>query len=62
MIESNNPNIDVDELMQQVQDKVARRQKNSLLAETSIFADGTNGGSIGYVETLLKEADFYYQV
>jgi len=63
MIESNNIEINVDELMQKVRDEVAKRQKLSL-SEDAKFSIATeiNSGNGSSIEFLLNEAELFSQV
>lgn len=65
MIEKNNPEINVDELMQQVLEEVARRQTISLLPlaqEKITMTNSIDSGKVSYIEGLLNNADYYSQV
>ncbi len=66
MIEANNPEIDVDELMQQVREEVARRKSLSNLAvavdKCSSELNTRSTVNINPIEALLNNADLYSQV
>ncbi len=63
MIESNNPNIDVDELMRQVLEEVEKRQPISLLQEEKItITTSMDSVKVSYIEGLLNNAEYYSQV
>ncbi|MEO8892439.1 MAG: sulfotransferase domain-containing protein [Coleofasciculaceae cyanobacterium] len=63
LIERNNPEIDVDELMQQVLEEVEKRKPISLLPQTKITAASSlDSGKVSYIEGLLNNADYYSQV
>jgi SAM-dependent methyltransferase/archaellum component FlaC len=58
MIDSKNPEIDVDELMQKIRQKVANHQGRSQLLETNNNADIPNLQlNISYIESLLANAE-----
>ncbi|MEA5502226.1 class I SAM-dependent methyltransferase [Halotia wernerae UHCC 0503] len=58
MIESNNPEINVDELMQKIREEVANRQGNSRLVGIKTNVDTANLMShLAYIESLLKNAE-----
>jgi SAM-dependent methyltransferase/archaellum component FlaC len=58
MIESNNPEINVDELMQKIREEVANRQNNFRIADTKSNIDTTNlMSNLAHIESLLKNAE-----
>lgn len=63
LIETNNPEIDVDELMQKVREEVARRKPISLLQSEKItLINPMDSGKISSIEGLLNNADYYSEV
>jgi SAM-dependent methyltransferase len=64
MTEANNQEINIDELIQKIRNEVARHQNisPSLEIKPVTASSGTNTTSIGYIETLLNDADLYAQV
>jgi O-antigen chain-terminating methyltransferase len=63
MIEANNPEIDVDELMQRIQEEVARRQSFPQLGSNENIAEPERAGvNVGYMQALLNNAEFKSQI
>ena len=63
MIEANNPEIDVDRLMQKVQDEVARRQQNFIAEEAKFSSIGSIPTvRLNHIGSLLKQAEHKSQV
>lgn len=64
LVATNNPEIDVDELMQQVLEEVAKRQNISLWQEEKLTVINSmdSSGKVSYIEGLLNNADYYSQV
>jgi O-antigen chain-terminating methyltransferase len=63
MIEANNPEIDVDELMQKIQEEVARRESFPSLESSEIIAEPESGAvNVSYMQALLNNAEFKSQI
>lgn len=63
MIEANNPEIDVDELMQKIQEEVARRERFPRLESTEIIAEPERTAvNVSYMQALLNNAEFKSQI
>jgi O-antigen chain-terminating methyltransferase len=63
MIEANNPEIDVDELMQKIQEEVARRESFSSLESSEIIAESqATAVNVSYMQALLNNAEFKSQI
>lgn len=64
MIETNNPEINVEQLIQKIRGQVEKRHQLSPSVETKPInvSSGTSATSFSYIETLLNEADSYSQV
>ena len=61
MIETNNPGINVDELMQKIREEVARRQE-TVKEDTKISIGSAISAEINNIEFLLNDAEFNSQV
>jgi len=61
MIETNNPGINVDELMQKIREEVARRQE-TVKEDTRISIGSAISAEINNIEFLLNDAEFNSQV
>jgi O-antigen chain-terminating methyltransferase len=63
MIEANNPEIDVDDLMQKIKEEVARRESFPNLESSKIIAELERpGGNASYIQALLNNAEFKSQI
>jgi len=63
MIEANNHEIDVDELMQKIQEEVARRESFPSLESSEIIAESqATAVNVSYMQALLNNAEFKSQI
>ncbi|MDP8963107.1 MAG: SAM-dependent methyltransferase, partial [Cyanobacteriota bacterium] len=63
MIEANNPEIDVDELMQKIQEEVARRESFPSVESSEILVEQQRTAvNASYIQALLNNAEFKSQI